>query len=179
MTRPNHTPRLAHTEEASHCSLASSRTLRASQPPCPLLRIPQAPLSDSEAIVLFYQLPGVESERSFLRNAQRFFSHLFPGVVELHPSSFHRRVRKLRSSWNPCEGTSYNDDRQPADATRRLSFTFGCAHPAQVPQGSGFSGAVRVWWGAFSVYGVKLHLICSTNGIPTFLRTPSTNRLCC
>jgi hypothetical protein len=39
----------------------------------------------------------VESERSFLREVARFFSHLFPGiVVGLHPSSFHRRIRKLR-----------------------------------------------------------------------------------
>jgi hypothetical protein len=38
----------------------------------------------------------VESERSFLRDTERFFAHLFPGVVGLHPSSFHRRVRKLR-----------------------------------------------------------------------------------
>lgn len=40
-------------------------------------------LSDSEVIVLalFQQLRGVESERSFLREAERFFSHLFPGVA--------------------------------------------------------------------------------------------------
>ena len=55
-------------------------------------------LSDSEVITLalFQQLRGVESERSFLREATRFFSHLFSGVVGLFPSSFHRRVRKLR-----------------------------------------------------------------------------------
>jgi hypothetical protein len=45
----------------------------------------------------------VESERSFLRDAERFFSHLFPGVVGLHtlllvPS---RRVRKLRRYLEP------------------------------------------------------------------------------
>ena len=39
-------------------------------------------------------------------------------------------------------------------------------HPSQVPQGSGFSGAAWVRWGSFSVYGVKLHLICATNGVP-------------
>src|SRR5215211_3033961 len=52
-------------------------------------------LSDSEviALALFQQLRGVESERSFLRDAKRFFSHLFPGVAGLHPSSFDRRVR--------------------------------------------------------------------------------------
>ncbi len=55
-------------------------------------------LSDSEVITLalFQQLRGVESERSFLREVARFFSHLFPGIVGLHPSSFHRRIRKLR-----------------------------------------------------------------------------------
>jgi hypothetical protein len=39
-------------------------------------------LSDSEIITLalLRQLRGVESERSFLRDAQRFFAELFPGV---------------------------------------------------------------------------------------------------
>ena len=39
-------------------------------------------------------------------------------------------------------------------------------HPRQVSQGSGFSGAAWVRWGSFSVYGVKVHLICATNGVP-------------
>ncbi len=44
-------------------------------------------LSDSEvlSLALFQQLRGVESERSFLRDASRFLSHLFPGVVGLAP----------------------------------------------------------------------------------------------
>jgi hypothetical protein len=56
-------------------------------------------LSDSEVmtLALFQQLRGVESERSFLREVARFFSHLFPGIVGLHPSSFHRRIRNLRN----------------------------------------------------------------------------------
>ena len=39
-------------------------------------------LSASEVITLalFQQLQGIESERSFLRDTERFFSHLFPGV---------------------------------------------------------------------------------------------------
>jgi hypothetical protein len=55
-------------------------------------------LSDSEIVTLtlFQRLRGVESERSFLRDAARFFAHLFPGVVGLAPSSLHRRIRKLR-----------------------------------------------------------------------------------
>ena len=60
-------------------------------------------LSDSEilTLTLFQQLRGIESERSFLRESARFFSHLFPGVVGLWPSSFHRRVRKLYPSIEP------------------------------------------------------------------------------
>jgi hypothetical protein len=60
-------------------------------------------LSDSEVLTLalLQQLRGVESERSFLRDAQRFFSHLFPGIVGLHPSSLHRRVRRLRRFLEP------------------------------------------------------------------------------
>ena len=59
--------------------------------------------SDSEALTLaiLQQLRGVESERSFLRDVQRFFSHLFPGVAGMHPSSLHRRVRKRRRFLEP------------------------------------------------------------------------------
>ena len=39
-------------------------------------------------------------------------------------------------------------------------------HPRQVSQGSGFPGGAWVRWGSFSVYGVKLHLLCSTNRVP-------------
>jgi hypothetical protein len=48
-------------------------------------------LSDSEIITLalLQQLRGIESQRSFLREAARFFSDLFPGVVGLHPSSLY------------------------------------------------------------------------------------------
>jgi hypothetical protein len=64
-------------------------------------------LSDSEIVtlVLFQQLRDVESERSFLRDAERFFSHLFAGVAGLHPSSSNRRLRKLRRFLEPCGGS--------------------------------------------------------------------------
>ena len=39
-------------------------------------------------------------------------------------------------------------------------------HPRQVGQSAGFEGAAWSRWGSFSVYGVKLHLICATNGVP-------------
>jgi len=38
--------------------------------------------------------------------------------------------------------------------------------PSQLGQGSGLERASWVRWGSFSVYGVKLHLICSTNRVP-------------
>jgi hypothetical protein len=84
--------------------LPHRRCLRPSQPSRrSTLRIHKARLSDSEIVTLalFQQLRGVESERSFLRDAQRFFSHLFPGVAGLHPSSFNRRVKKLRGFLEP------------------------------------------------------------------------------
>jgi hypothetical protein len=43
-------------------------------------------------------------------------------------------------------------------------------HPCEVAQsggwGSSSAGAGWVRWGSFSVYGVKLHLICATNRVP-------------
>src|SRR5919107_6013873 len=108
MAQPNHTPRLAETEEALtvlFCLIDAYAHLN------PRARCYESlkRLSDSKviALALFQQLRGVESERSFLRDAERFFSHLFPGVVGLHPSSFHRRLRKLRRlEWSPSGGRS-------------------------------------------------------------------------
>jgi hypothetical protein len=110
MAQPNHTPRLAQTEEALtvlFCLVDDAYVLlnpRAQRYES-LKR-----LSDSEVITLalFQQLRGVESERSFLRDAERFFSHLFPGVVVgLHPSSLHRRMRKIRRlEWSLCAAKS-------------------------------------------------------------------------
>jgi hypothetical protein len=39
-------------------------------------------------------------------------------------------------------------------------------HPRQVPQSAGFDGASWVRWGTFSVYGIKLHMLCATNRVP-------------
>ena len=43
-------------------------------------------------------------------------------------------------------------------------------HPRQVSQSAGWggfsAGASWVKWGTFSVYGVKLHLLCATNRVP-------------
>src|SRR5918993_1906395 len=125
-------------------------------------------LSDSEVIslALFQQLRGVESERSFLREVERFFWHLFPGAVGLHPSSLHRRVRKLRRYFEPLRRAILPELVGDPETLIVDSTLLSVLHSRQVLQGSGFEGASWVRWGSFSVYGVKLHLICSTNRVP-------------
>ena len=129
-------------------------------------------LSDSEVITLalFQQLRGVESERSFLREAARFFSHLFPGVVDLHPSSLHRRVRKLRRYLEPLRRAILPELVGEPETLIVDSTLLAVLHPREVCQsggwGSSSAGADWVRWGSFSVYGVKLHMLCATNRVP-------------
>jgi hypothetical protein len=125
-------------------------------------------LSDSEVITLalFQQLRGVESQRSFLRDLERFFSHLFPGVLGLHPSSFHRRVRKLRRFLEPLRRVVLRELVGEPETMIVDSTLLEVLHPRQVRQSAGFDGACWVRWGSFCVYGVKLHLLCATNRIP-------------
>jgi Transposase DDE domain len=134
-------------------------------------------LSDSEvlALALFQQLRGVESERSFLREAARFFSHLFPGVVGLHPSSFHRRVRKLRRFLEPLRRAVVPELVGDPETMIVDSTLLEVLHPRQVPQSAGFDGASWVRWGTFSVYGVKLHMLCATNRVPVSYELTAAN----
>jgi hypothetical protein len=169
MAQPHHTPRLAHTEEALtvlFCLIDDAYRLLNPHGARRYESIKR--LSDSEVITLalFQQLRGVESERSFLRDAERFFSHLFPGVAGLHPSSFHRRVRKLRRFLEPLRRGVLSEMVGDPETLLVDSTLLSVLHPRQVSQGSGFWGAAWVRWGSFSVYGVKLHLICATNGVP-------------
>ncbi len=168
MARSNHTPRLAHTEEALtvlFCLIDDAyRLLNPHARGYESLKR----LSDSEviALALFQQLRGVESERSFLRDTERFFSHLFPGVVGLHPSSFHRRMRKLRRFLEPLRREILSEMIGDPETLLVDSTLLPVLHPRQVPQSSGFPGGAWVRWGSFSVYGVKLHMLCATNGVP-------------
>src|SRR5918997_1599345 len=168
MAQPNHTPRLLETEEAltvlfcliddayAHLNLRARSYESIKR------------LSDSEviALALFQQLRGVESERSFLRDAQRFFAHLFPGVVGLHPSSLHRRVRKLRRYLEPLRCEILPELVGDPETLLIDSTLLEVLHPRQVSQSAGFDGAAWVRWGSFSVYGVKLQLLCATNRAP-------------
>jgi hypothetical protein len=134
-------------------------------------------LSDSEviALALFQQLRGVESERSFLRDAERFFAHLFPGVVGLHPSSFHRRVRKLRRFLELLRREIVPELVGDPETLLIDSTLLSVLHPRQVAQSAGLGGAAWVRWGTFSVYGIKLHLLCSTNRVPLCYELTAAN----
>ena len=163
------TPRLARTEDAvivlfcltdDAYRLLNPRSLRYES----LKR-----LSDSEvlALALLQQLRGVESERSFLRDCERFFSHQFPGIVGFHPSSFHRRVRKLRRFLEPLRRALLEELAGDPETLIVDSTLLSVLHPRQVKQSAvGFEGAGWSRWVSFCVYGVKLHLVCSTNRVP-------------
>ncbi len=134
-------------------------------------------LSDSEVLTLalLQQLRGVESERSFLRDAERFFAHLFPGVVGLVPSSLNRRLRKLRRFLEPLRRAVLGELVGDPETLIVDSTLLAVLHPRQVAQSAGFDGAGWVRWGSFAVYGVKLHLVCSTNRVPLSYELTAAN----
>jgi hypothetical protein len=177
MARHHHTPRLAATEEAVivlFCLVDDAYALLN-----PLGRRYESlkRLSDSEviALALFQHLRGVESERSFLRDAERFFAHLFPGVAGLHPSSFNRRVKKLRRFLEPLRRDVVAELIGEPETLIVDSTLLSVLHPRQISQSAGFEGAAWVRWGSFSVYGVKLHLLCATNRVPLSYELTAAN----
>lgn len=110
-----------------------------------------------------------------MREVTRFFSHLFPGVVGLHPSSLHRRVRKLRRYLEPLRRTILPELVGEPETLIVDSTLLEVLHPRQVGQSAGFDGAAWVRWGSFSVYGVKLHLLCATNRVPLSYELTAAN----
>ena len=176
MAQPQHTHSLPHLEEALTALFCLIDDAYALLNPHARRYESLKRLSDSEiiALALFQQLRGVESERSFLRDAERFFSHLFPGVAGLYPSSFNRRVRKLRRYPESLRREILPDELVGEPETLLVGSTLlGGLHPRQVGQsagrGSPSAGAAWVRWGSFAVYGVKLHLLCSANRVPLSL----------
>jgi len=178
MARTHLTPRLAQAEDAAialFCLIDDAYTLLN-----PRGRHHESlkRLSDSEVLTLalLQQLRGVESERSFLRDAERFFSHLFPGVVGLAPSSLHRRVRKLRRFLEPLRRAVLPDLVGDPETLIVDSTLLSVLHPRQVRQSAaGFEGTAWARWGSFAVYGVKLHLLCSTNRVPISYELTAAN----
>src|SRR5215207_5829472 len=110
-------------------------------------------LSDCEvlSLALLKQLRGVESERSLLSDAQRFFAHLFPAVVGVHPSSLHRRVRRLRRFMEPLRRAILAELVGDPKTLIVDSTLLEVLHPRQLSQSAGFEGAAWVRWGSFSV----------------------------
>ena len=82
----------------------------------------------------------MESERSFLRDAARFFSHLFPGVLGLAPSSLHRRIRKLRRFLEPLRRSVLPELVGEPETLIVDSTLLAVLHPRQVSQSAGFEG---------------------------------------
>ncbi len=178
MAQAQHTPTLASLEEAItvlFCLVDDAYTLL--NPKCRSHESLKR-LSDSEVLTLalFQQLRGVESERSFLRDAQRFFAHLFPGVARMHPSSLHRRVRRLRRFLEALRRQVLPELVGEPETLIVDSTLLSVLHPRQVKQSAaGFEGAAWVKWGSFAVYGVKLHLICATNRVPLSYELTAAN----
>jgi hypothetical protein len=81
MAHVNHTRRLAETEEALIVLFCLVDDAYTSLNPGARRYESLKRLSDSEVITLalFQQLRGVECERSFLRDAERFFAYCSPG----------------------------------------------------------------------------------------------------
>lgn len=48
-------------------------------------------------------------------------------------------------------------------------------HPSQVPQSAGLDGVAWVRWGTFSLYGVKLHMLCATKCVPISYELTAAN----
>ena len=178
MTQKHHTHRFTRTEEAITVLFCLIDDACANLNPRGRRYESLKRLSDSEVITLalFQQLRGIESERSFLRDAERFFSHLFPGVVGLAPSSFHRRLRKLRCFLEPLRRAIVAELAGDPETLLVDSTLLSVMHPRQVGHSAGFYGAAWVRWGSFSVYGVKLHLLCAANRVPLSRRVDARQR---
>ena len=138
-------------------------------------------LSDSEvlALALFQQLRGVESEQSFLREAERFFAHLFPGVVGLWPSSLNRRLRKLRRFLEPLRRAVVGELVGEPETLIVDSTLLSVRHPRQVKQSTGFDGAAWVRWAPFRSMGSSCTCFAPPTGYPSATSSPRrTSRRC-
>lgn len=172
MAQPQHTPTLQSLEESITVLFCLIDDAYARLNPHGERYGALKKLSDSEVLTLalFQQLRGVESERSFLRDVRRFFAHLFPGTAGLAASSFNRRVRKLRRYLESLRQEILPELVGEPETLIVDSTLLEVLHPRQVSQsagwGSSLAGAAWVRWGTFSVYGVKLHLLCATNRVP-------------
>jgi hypothetical protein len=172
MAQAQHTPTLASLEEAItvlSCLVDDTYAFLD-----PSWRNPESlkRLSDSGVLTLalFRQLRGIESERSFLRDVQRSFVHLFPrecwGCTPPRSIDASAGSEKLPGAFAACGGGG-SRRRSGDDARSGLDAVVEAPHPRRVAQSAGFEGASSwVRRGSFSIYGLKPHLICSANRVP-------------
>ena len=88
-------------------------------------------------MALFQQLRGIESERSFLRDAAKFLLAPVPGSGGMHPSSLHRRVRKLRRFLEPLRREVLPELVGEPETLIVDSTLLEVLHPRQVAQSAG------------------------------------------
>ena len=94
----------------------------------------------------------------------------------MHPSSFHRRTRRLRPFLEPLRQAVLKELAGDPETLVVDSTLLAVLHPRQVGQSAwGFEGAHWARWGSFCVYGVKLHLLCSTNRVPISFEMSAAN----
>ncbi len=97
-------------------------------------------------------------------------------MTGIHPSSFHRRVRKLRRFLEPLRREIVPELVGNPQTLIVDSTLLSVLHPRQVEQSAGWgapsTGAAWVKWGSFAVYGVKLHR-CTSFAPPTGCRSPT------
>jgi hypothetical protein len=84
-------------------------------------------------------------------------------------------VRKLRRFLEPLRRDVVSELVGDPETLIVDSTLLSVLHPRQVKQSGGFEGATWVRWGSFSVYGVKLHLLCATNGVPLSYELTAAN----
>ena len=90
----------------------------------------------------------------------------------------HRRIRKLGRYLEPLRRTILPELVGEPETLLVLladSTLIEVLHPRQVPQSAGVEGSAWVRWGSFSLYGVKLHLICATNRVPISYEITAAN----
>ncbi len=88
----------------------------------------------------------------------------------------HRCLRGLRRFLEPLRRTILPDLVGEPETMVVDSTLLSVLHPRQVKQSAaGFEGAAWVKWGSFAVYGVKLHLLCSTNRVPLSYELTAAN----
>src|SRR5918996_3045301 len=107
--------------------LPHRRRLRPSQPPCPLLRIPQAPLGLGSHRPRPFPAAERRGKRTlFLARRREVLLPFVPRGSGAAPFLVPSALEEAQALFGtPAQGHPLRDGRQPGDAARRLDFAFG------------------------------------------------------